>query len=151
MTIELFTAPIIQEFRQKSHLEVQDIQDPEARDNARAGVEKMDEIERCVLEGIAAVRKRCLRFLVEDYEHWADDTRSIADSYVFDLSLSERRAIGKAQPVTDAMHTLVVQYALSKFYATVNQGELSNRHSILALDAGKELEDLLYTKQPPRV
>ncbi len=151
MTITINTEPILLEIRQKSHLEVQDIQDPEARDNARAGLDKMDEIRRCLEDGISQVRRRCLRFLRNEYAHWADDTRAVPESYVFDFSMSERRSLGKAQPLTDAMHDLAVQYALSKFYATVNQKELSNKHSVMALEAGRQIDELLYEKLPPRL
>lgn len=151
MTIELFTEPILLEIRQKSHLEVQDITDPEKRDNARAGLDKYDEVQRCFNEGIAQVRRRIIRFLADDYEHWKDDTLNIPQSHIFELTLSERRGLGKAEPLTSAMHDLTVQYALAKFYASVNQTELSNRHSVLAMEAGNTIDELLYYKQPPRL
>lgn len=149
MTIELFTDPILHEIRQKSHLEVQDITDPAARDNARAGLDKIEEIRRCLEGGIAQVRKRCLRFLRRDYSQWADDTQTIPASYIFELSLSQRRSAGKAEPLASAMHELVVHYALALFYSTVNQTELSNKHSMLALASADLLSELLYTKQAP--
>lgn len=151
MTIELTTAPIILEIRQKSHLEVQDIKDPEMRDNARAGLDKADEIHRCMEEGFAQLHKRCYRFFEDEYIHNIDDNEPNNESYVYEFTMSERRSLNRAEPLTNAMHTLVVQYALAKFYATVNQGELSNRHSLLAIEAGNMIDELLYTKLPPRV
>lgn len=151
MIIELHTAPILQEIRQKSHLEVQDIKDSELRDNARAGLDKIDEIERCMMDGFAQVSRRCWRFLADDYTVHADDAKGESDVYVYDFLLSERRGANKTEPLTNAMHSLVVQYALAKFYATVNQAELSNKHSLLAIEAGNTIEELLYNKKPPRV
>lgn len=149
MTIELFTDPIIREIRQKSHLEVQDIADPAARDNARAGLDKIEEIRRCMEGGVAQVRSRCIRFLSRDYSQWADDAQSIPESYIFEISLSQRRGANKAEPLTAAMHDLIVQYALARFYSTVNQTALSNTHSMLAIAAGDLLSGLLFTKQAP--
>lgn len=151
MTIELYTTPILNEIRQKSHLEVQDIQDPAQRYNARAGLDKEEEIYRCFIEGMAQARHKCLRFLREQYVESADDAPVYADSTVFEFAFSERRALNKAEPLTSALHSLVVQYALAKFYSTVNQVELSNKHSLLAVEAGNKIDDLLYSKQPPRV
>lgn len=151
MTIELYTTPILNEIRQKSHLEVQDIQDPAQRYNARAGLDKEEEIYRCFLEGMAQARHKCLRFLREQYVESTDDAPVYSDSSVFEFAFSERRALNKAEPLTAALHALVVQYALAKFYSTVNQVELSNKHSLLAVEAGNKIDELLYTKQPPRV
>lgn len=153
MRIELFTEPILLDIRQKSHLEVQDIKDPEARDNARAGLDKKDEIVRCMNEGFSQVTRRCMRFLEDNYTTVSNNANLLTPptSYVYDFVFSERRGLNKADTLRDTMSTLVVQYALSRFYVSVNQGELSNRHSLLAVEAGNTLEQLLYTKQPPRV
>ena len=151
MTIQLYTEPVILEVRQKSHLEVQNIADPEARYNARAGMDKIEEVHRCVSEGFSQLRRRCLRFLHDDYTTYAADVDiDFPESFVYDFDLSERRMIGKAEPLKDAMHSLVVHYALSKFYSTVSQADLSNKNSLLALEAGNQLDELLYTKLPPR-
>lgn len=157
MTIEIFTAPIWLEIRQKSHLEVQDIQDVEARDHARAGLDKEDDIRRCIDDGFAQVARRCVRFLKDHYAEYADDTgygdkssaRPTSHIYIFDFTA--RRGFNKEEALTQAMHDLTVQYALAKFYMTVNQGELSNRHSLAAASAAEMIDELLYYKKPPRV
>lgn len=149
MTIELIIEPIFDEIRQKSHLEVQDIQDPAQQYHVRAGLDKEDEIRRCMDDGFAQVYRRCLRFLENTYVVRSDDAPTVSDVRVYNFILSERRGANKAEPLTSAMHDLVVQYALSKFYSTVNQGELSNKHSLLALEAARTIDELLYTKKPP--
>lgn len=151
MIITLQIDPIIFEVRQKSHLGVQDIKDPEARDNARAGLDKLEEIRRCVYDGFGQIQRRCGRFLVRDYAVEADNISQMPAAYCFEFSISERRAVNKAEALEDAMHNFVVQYALAKFCATVNQTERSNNHSIAALEYGNQIEELLYTKLPPRV
>ena len=78
-----------------------------------------------------------------------DDQLAIPESFVYDLALSERRAEGKAQPLTDYMHNFVVHLTLSRFYSAVSQQELSNIHSQLALDTAGLLEEMIYTKKPP--
>jgi len=150
MVIELYTQELLNDLRMKSHQEVSGIEDVEARYRVEAGSEKLEDITRCLGEGIGALRHRCIRFMKEEITEISDNTSSLPDKIVFDLSLSERRAIGKSEPLTKAMHTLVVEYSLSKFYSDVNQMELSNKHSALALGAGATIDDLLYTKMPPR-
>lgn len=137
--------------RQMSHLEVQDIKDVELRDTARAGLDKVEEVNRCLAHGFAQVRRRCWRWLDDD------DTASKGRVYIaqgdttYSLNLSERRGLDKAEALASAMEKLILEYALSMFYSTVNQTDLSNKHSIRAIDAGNELDELLYTKKPPRV
>jgi hypothetical protein len=150
MVIELYTQELLNDIRTKSHQEVAGIEDVEARYRAEAGSEKIEDITRCLGEGLGAVRHRCIRFLKEEITEHSDNLSYLPEKVTFDLALSERRAIGKNEPLTRAMHSLVVEYALSKFYSDVSQMELSNKHSALAINAGNEIDDLLYTKLPPR-
>lgn len=151
MVITLYVSNIISQMRAISHREVSAIDDAEARYRAEAGTEKMDDIRHCVDDAYKRLLGRCSRFLKDSYTTATSDNIGIPESYVIELSLSERRAINKADPLEEAMHNFVVEYALSKFYSNVSQGDLSNKHSLAALDAGNNLETLLYTKQPPRV
>ena len=151
MTITLFTSPIFDEVRQKSHLNVQDIKDAESRDNARAGVEHTVELRRCISDGFAQLSRRCLRFLDDDISLVYGDEPSWPESYVYSFAFGERRAINKAEPLTAVMHAFVVQYALSKWYSTVSQSEQSNKYSLEAIESGNQIDALLYHKQAPRV
>jgi len=151
MTIELNIETMLLALRQKSHLEVQDIADVVARDNARAGLDKIDEINRNIKDGIAQVSRRCWRFLKDDRAMVAVNTDDMPQTVAFDLRLSERRGTNKAEPLAAAMQSLIIEYALAEFYVTVNHSELSKVHSLAAMDAGNMIEELLYTKKPPRV
>lgn len=151
MTITIQTAPVILSVRQKSHLGVQDIQDPVARDNARAGMDKIDEITRCIREGFGQLQRRVSRFLARDYTVEADNISRMPAAYVYEFRVSDRRGANKAEALEEAMTNFVVQLALAKFCATVNQTERSNQHSLQALDYGNQIDELLYTKLPPRV
>lgn len=145
ITIDIAIDSVTNEVRQKSHLNVQDIEDPEARDNARAGLDKIMEITRCVYDGFGQLQRRCVRFLSRAY------TTTSPDTYHFEFFLAERRETNKAAALGEAMRDFVVQLALAKFCATVNQKERSNQHSLAALDYGNQIDELLYTKLPPRV
>lgn len=152
MVITLYEQELYNDFRSKSHYEVAEITDAEARYRAEAGTEKQGEIVRCIRDGIAQARHRCLRFLDETITPEADDSYATDDvEYVFSFPVSERRAIGKAEPLAAALHNFVVHYAMSKFYSSVSQMELSNKHSLQAVENGTDIDRLLYTKQPPRV
>ena len=151
MNITIYTAPIFTEIRQKSHLEVQDIKDVEARDNARAGVTKTEEINRCILEGMGQLERLCLRFLRETIVDETDDGTAMPQSYTFDFNFAERRAANKAEPLVSVMHSFVVQHALAQYYNTVNQVDMAGKHTALAQQYGAQITDMLYHKQPPRV
>lgn len=151
MVIELYDDVILKDVKTKSHYEVSEIPDAEARYRAEAGTEKEGEIHRCIQEGASRLMHRCLRYLRNYYTDKRDNEDNPQSVYVYDFVLSERRSLGKAEPLSEAMHTFIVEYALSKFYASVSQGELSNKHSLLAVDAGNRIDELLYFKLPPRV
>ena len=102
MTITIHTDPIFLEVRQKSHLSVQDIKDPEARDNARAGLDKIDEITRCIYDGFGQLKRRVSRFLDRDYTVEADNISRIPSAYVYEFRISERRAVNKAEALEEA-------------------------------------------------
>lgn len=151
MTINIDTAPIVLEVRQKSHLNVQDIPDAQARYNGRAGLEKMPEITNCILDAFAQLTRRCTRFLDEVITAEGDDSRVLPQTYTYVFAFAERRAINKLEPMTGVMHDFVVAYALSKWYSTTNKTDLSNQYSLQAIDYGNQLDELLYHKQAPRV
>lgn len=153
MVITLHTQEILDKLRSISHREVSVIEDADARYRAEAGTEKMYEIERCVTEAASRLAGRAVvaRFLKADFKWEKDNRHELPSEYVFDFVLSERRAVGTATPLEDAMNTFMVEYALTKFYSIVSLADLSNKHSLLAIDAGNEIDSILYTKKPPRV
>ena len=152
MVITLYTAELINDLRTKSHYEASNfIPDVEARYRAEAGAEKREDLSRCISEGFDRLRHRCWRFLKDEYIQQADNTISLPDQVDIELTLTERRAVNKALPLKEAFHTFVIEYALSKFYSDVHVPDLSNKHSLLAIDAGNRIDELLFTKLPPRV
>lgn len=154
MVITLHTQEILDNLRSISHREVSVIEDADARYRAEAGTEKMYEIERCVSEAASrlAGRTAVARFLKADFHKWRkDNEHKFPSEYVFEFILSERRAVGTAVPLEEAMNTFMVEYALTKFYSIVSLADLSNKHSLLAIEAGNEIDSILYTKKPPRV
>ena len=150
MVITLYSNEIKNSLLLTSHREVSVIEDAEARYRVEAGTEKLEEIYRCIWEAFARLSARCSRWLSAHYESTRDNVMDVPDKFTFDFVLSERRAINH-DSLIEPMHTFMVEYALSKFYSMVSQGELSNKHSLLALDAGNLIDQILYTKQPPRV
>ena len=152
MVITLQTARIVDSIKTISHRELAvAVPDVDIRYKMEAGSEKMVEVNRCILEAIGRVRRRCSRFLADQFASGANNAVSLPENYNFEFIFSERRATNKAESLAAAMHDFVVEYALSKFYSIVSQGELSNKHSILALSAGEEIDNLIYKKNPPRI
>lgn len=151
MVITLYVEEIVNQLRSISHREVSAIEDPDARYRLEAGSEKLDEIYRCISEAYARLTARCRRWLKASYQQSRDNMREIPVQFSLEFVLSERRAINVDKDLMNEMNSFMVEYVLSKFYSDANQGELSNKHSLLALDAGNSIDELLYTKQPPRV
>ena len=151
MVITLYTEEILNSLRSVSHREVAAIEDPDMRYRAEAGSEKMEDIYHCIWDAFARLSSRCSRWLKATYQHKRENLMDIPTQFTFEFVLSERRSINNTEPLTNEMHNFMVEYALSKFYSIVNQGDLSNKHSLLALDAGNAIDQILYTKQPPRV
>ena len=153
MVITLHTKEILDKLRSISHREAESIVDADARYRVEAGTEKMYEIHHCLSDAASrmAGRKSVSRYLKSWLEEMCDNGLTVPPSYEFDFELSERRAINSAVPLEEAMNTFMVEYALSKFCSIVSQVELSNKHSLLALDAGNEIDRILYTKIPPKV
>ena len=151
MTITLQLSKVRPEIKSISHREVEGVADVNERYRIEAGSEKEDLISDCIRNAGNKLTHRCLRFLDNSYIEESDNEFPDLGSFVFEFEQgSGRRFDGKADALTDAMHTFMVEYALAKFYSTVSQGELSNKHSMLALEAGNAIDDLLYTKLPPK-
>ena len=151
MRVILNVSELLFDIRNKSHEECAEIADAETRYRAEAGTHKNEELFRCLAEVGTALARTCIKYLDNYYQEEADDTLALPEALVYDLDFSERRAEGKAQPLADAMHSYAVHYTLAKYYATVSQGELSNKHSLLTNNAATAIKELLYTKKAPIV
>lgn len=152
MEITLHSKKIKEAILKISHDEVAGIEDADARYRAEAGTEKKYEILNAIREALRRLDKKLARWLVEEYDPNGNNIlEELPEAFVYNFNFSERRAIGKTEALTIAMHTFIVEYSLMKFYSNVSQGELSNKHGLLAVDAGNELEELLFTKNPPRL
>jgi len=151
MVIELNFKELFDRMRAVSHREVAEIPDAEARYRAEAGTEKTDDLERCLVDASARLASRLMRFLLQRDIDYVDNEHTRPNSFTYELSLSERRSINKAEPLKEACNTFLLEYALSEFYSIVSQGELSNKHSLKALEAGDHINELLFFKLPPQV
>lgn len=141
---------ILFDIRNKSHEECSAaIADAEARFRAEAGNHKNEELYRSLRSVHAALQRRVVRFLRNSHEKTGANDMYIPTSFVYEFEMSERRAQGKVQALADAMHDYLVHYTLAKFYATVTQGELSNKHSLLTGECEAEIMAILYDKMPP--
>lgn len=138
------------DLRNKSHYETAAITDVEARYRVEAGTEKTSEIQRCLGEAAGMLAHKCRRFLDGYLVDAADDTLVTSGDLMYTFDFTERRGIGKAESLAEMMHAFIVHYALARFYASVSQGELSNKHSLLTNETATTLEELLYSKLPPR-
>ncbi len=151
MKIILNVSELLFDIRNKSHEECAEITDAEARFRAEAGNHKNEELFRCLAEVGTALARTCIKYLDNYYQEEASNALDLPEALVYEFDFSERRADGKAQPMADAMHSYCVHYTLAKYYATVSQGELSNKHSLLTNEAAGAIRELMMYKKAPIV
>lgn len=151
MQITIKLKELFFDIKNKSHHEVASIEDTDLRYVAEAGTENEHEIYRCIIDAEARVRLMCGKFLVSSTETHKDNTlpEYVPDSYTYNFVDNARRQDNRGQVITDGMHSAIVSMALSKFYVSVNQMELSAQHDKLAQNAVLLLERMLYEKLPP--
>lgn len=149
MKVVLDIKELLFDIRNKSHEECASITDVEARFRAEAGNHKNEELFRTLVEVNSSLTRLVRRYLMEFIAIEANDNAELPESFVYEFEISQRRADNLAQPLADQMHAYLVHYALAKFYATVSQTEMSNKHSTLTQAAATEVEELLFTKKPP--
>jgi len=149
MTITITTASALSEIKEKSHLEVKSIQDPEIRYDIEAGTEKEPEIERCIVYADTQLRALLSRYL----QTVASDTIAagitVPETLTYVLNLSERRAENKSAQLPQMFREYIITAALSKFYATVSATELASKRGNEAAALGAEIVRLIYFKNPP--
>lgn len=89
------------------------------------------------------------RFTTVDLRRSADDELKQSAALIFDLALSARKASGKAQAITDQIHSFLVNLTLCKVYINKGLADLSKAHETLATADAENLNLLLHTKIPP--
>jgi len=151
MFITINPTRIIDEVRRKAHFEVQPIPDAEARFDARAGLEKMDDLEQSLLVAELDLQAVMGRFLVHDWTEEVEDLPGLPQSFAYELVFGERRMKGKLPALAGAMHDFLVNKTLEKHFNMVTQTQLADRHADLAEKCANSITVLLYTKNPPIV
>lgn len=152
MDITITTQNVLEDMRLKSHLEVENIEDVDIRDNARADLLKSDELERAFTGSLADLGNLLARFLTDatvTATATAGNAPGVEESYRYEFTASERRYSGKVRLIADKMHSYVVNMALSRFYVSVGQANLSAAHANLAASDGAALVTALYSKSQP--
>ena len=108
-------------------------------------------VSNAISEAAARLSDLCIRFLENDYEPFGDNETSVPEGYLYSFAISERRALGKKEPLTEAMSSFMIDYVLSDIYSRRGLSELSARYGQMAADAGSRINQMLFTKLPPRV
>lgn len=89
------------------------------------------------------------RHMTIDLRRSADDELHQPETFVFILTLSTRKASGKAQPITDQIHSFLVNATLSKVCANMGLKEVSANHEAMATADAEIISALVHTKLPP--
>lgn len=149
MRIELSKNELLFDIRNKSHNEVSVITDAEVRYRAEAGTDKLDEIERDIISSLATLSQIAGRYSAIDMTPYASNSAGLPDYLVLDFTFSERRLDGKAQALTDAIHSFLVDNTLALFYETVSLADFQTKRAAQAAIDAQLLEHLIFTKKPP--
>lgn len=149
MTINITSESVISEIRQKSHFETQNIQDAAVREHTRAGLEKEDEVGRCIVVADAQLRALLTRYLVTTPNDTVSAGIAVPVTFIYVLALSERRDANKSAQLPQLMRDYLVSAALSKYYATVSATDLASKRGNEAAAMGVEIIRIVNTKLPP--
>jgi len=79
----------------------------------------------------------------------ADDSLGLADKFVYGLLMSPRREMGKAQAITDTIHSFLVNLVLAKVFTNAGLAELGAKHEAQYGADGAVLQQLIHSKRPP--
>lgn len=154
--IRLQSTELLFDIRNKSHHECESITDIDARYRTEAGTEKTDELRRCLTEAVSRLERLAYRWTRKVYvtDPVYDDadipSTDYEQCYVFEMEMTQRQGEGKEKMMADLFHEYVVEASLAKFYGSVSATELSNAHSVRALDADQRIRELLPRKSVPR-
>lgn len=149
MRIEININELKFDIRNKSHLDVSSISDAEARYRAEAGTEKMDEVERCIINAASSLATLVQDYLHPDFTATGTNGATLPQILVYELMFSERRQSGKAKPLAAAMHSYLVNMTLFIFYQSVGQVDIANKRNALAASDAAVITNLVYSKMPP--
>lgn len=149
MIITLYTSELVDRIRRISHREASAISDIEERYRVEAGTEKLEDIHKCIGDAANRLRGHIARWLRYSREAEADNIFIVPEGYRYDLALTERRVINKAEALTTALNTFVVEHSLMSYYAQVCQFELSDRHKATTAEVASDISALLYDKGRP--
>ena len=104
--------------------------------------------KRLMSEVLVSVRILCNR-LVRHVATIADDTNEEETSFIFDLEMSPRRAVGKGESLKTSFRSLTVNLFLNKYFTSKNQTDLASKYDAAALADVNTIAKLLYEKLPP--
>lgn len=150
VTINITRESLLADMKVKSHAEVASIADPKARYLAELGTEKEEEANQDITDAVAEVESILRPFLAANNgTETASDAYDDTNAITFTLSVTDRKADGMAAPLTKAVHAYIVDSALEKFYTSVAQPDLAQRHLAQQSAALPFIENILYRRKNP--
>lgn len=150
MTINITSASLVSEIKQKSHYDSENfIKDAEERYKVEAGTEKADEINSCILSADSQLRSLVTRYLVTTSADTINVGITLPATLSYALGLSERRDANKSAQLPQLFRDYLVSAAMSKFYATMSITDLASKWGNQAAAFGADIVRLLFHKNPP--
>ena len=129
------------QMRYRSHLEVASISSEEERYKVEAGSEKTEAINTYLAEADGSLRNLLRRFLTANTAQDSD--------YTYHLDFSDRRAVNKVPALTESMKSYLIETALTAFYRTVAQVNLSQVHEAKAKADESNIINIINYKSEP--
>lgn len=101
-------------------------------------------------ESNARLTALCGRFLNFMYDEIADDELGIIDASIrYEFVLSPRKAVGKARPLADSLHSYIVNASLCKILSSMSLADLASKHEAQSVADSNVITQLLKSKIPP--
>lgn len=147
MKIRINIPDIIYDIKSKSHLEVANIAEPEARYKAEVGTEKMDEVMIDIHLADARVRETISEYLVDPSPADTYDTEHL----IYNLALAPRRAKNALPALEREIKSYIVEATLALYYIAVDQVTLAEKHQALANSVSTLIQSIIYTKAAPTI
>lgn len=140
ITITITKDNVVTEMRTINRLEVQNIQDPDARYRVEAGSEKTGVLNSCVDAADGELRSVLLDFL--------DPSKNTTLTFAF-IDDSRRFDTNKQKALEENIYDYILHTAMARYYLGVSQGELMVAHQNMKDAARVKIEKLIYSRSVP--
>lgn len=150
ITVNISRTELLDDMKVTSHAEVAAIADAKVRYLAELGSEKEQLAQQAITDTSVEVLSVLRRYIDGTSGDGAASNDYDASDISYTLSVSSRKSAGLAEPLTKAVHDYMRESALAKYYDSVSQVEMAQRHRARIVTPLATMHSLLYRKDEPQ-